>query len=94
MCLAEIITRGKKKLESTETAELMLQMKLKLRKKMVRREKRENEDRKKRGDAQMSWVLRKVISKMSAGCSPARSPVQKGRAMILTAGHTIFSYLR
>lgn len=49
--LAEIITR-EKKLESSESAELMLQIKGKLgEKEMVRREKRENEERKEGWDA-------------------------------------------
>lgn len=58
---------------------------------MARREKRQNEERKEGWDARMSNDFRKVETKMSASCSPARSPVQKGRGIISAARHILCS---
>lgn len=60
---------------------------------MVRRDRRENGDRKETQDTQMRFVFRKAITKMLGSCSRVRSLVQKGRVMILAARHIIFSCL-
>lgn len=89
--LAEVITRKKvgeqRKYRTNDTDE----METKKKRKMVRREKRENEERKEGWDARMSNDFRKIVTKMSASCSPVRSPVQKGRGMILTDRHILCS---
>lgn len=91
--LVEVITRKKVGEQRKYRTNATDERETKEKRKMVRREKRENEERKEGWDARMSNDFRKVETKMSASCSAARSPVQKGRGRILAARHILFSCL-